>query len=95
MLTGLGALQQVAVDQLAGEPDPDPAARHGVGVQARRDEIVEGAVEMSQRDIHGDPGDGQPLAHRLVLRPLHHGSVLPEPDGRLRQHELWVLLWWE
>jgi hypothetical protein len=48
VLTGLSALQQVAVDQLAGEPDPDPAARHGLGVQARRDEIVEGTVEVSQ-----------------------------------------------
>ena len=81
------ALQQVAVDELAGEPDPDPAARHGLGVQAGRDEVVEGAVEVGQRDVHGHPGDGQPLAHRLVLRPLRHGSVLPEPRQRLRQRQ--------
>src|SRR5439155_13152354 len=81
----LGAFQQVAVDELAGEPDPDPAARHGFGVQTGRDEVIEGPVEVSQGDVHGDPGDGQLLTHRLVLRALRHGSVLPEPDGSLRQ----------
>ena len=87
VLARLGAFQQVTVDQLAGEPDPDPAAGHGLGVQAGRDEVVEGTVEVGQRDVHGHPGDGQPLAHRLVLRPLRHGSVLPEPRQRLRQRQ--------
>ncbi len=52
------------------EPDPHPAAGHGRLVHAGRNEVVKGAVEMGQGDIHGDPGDGQPLAHHLILRPL-------------------------
>ena len=87
VLAGLCTFQQVAVDELAGEPDPDPAARHGLGVQPGRDEVIEGTVEVSQGNVHGHPGDGQPLAHRLVLRPLRHGSVLPEPRQRFRQHQ--------
>ena len=87
MLARLGAFQQVAIDELAGEPDPDPAARNGLDVQPGRDEVIEGTVEVSQGDVHGNPGDGQPFAHRLVLRPLRHGSVLPERAGRLRQRQ--------
>ncbi len=85
MLARLGPFQQVAVDQLAGEPDSHPAARHGRLIHAGRDEVIEGAVEVSERDVHRDPGDGQPLAHRLILRPLDHSSVLPEPGRRLGQ----------
>ena len=43
------------------------------------DARMEGAIEVGQGNVHGHPGNGQPLAHRLVLRPLRHGSVLPEP----------------
>src|SRR5690349_13072206 len=79
MLASLGAFQQVAVDQLAGEPDPDANAGPGCLVHAGGHQVIEGTVEVGQGNVHRDAGDGQPLAHRLVLRPLDHGSVLPEP----------------
>ena len=78
VLAGLDPVQQVAVNQLPGEPDPDPAAGHGRLVHAGRDQVVEGPVEVSERDVDRHPGDRQPLADRLILRPLRHGSVLPE-----------------
>ena len=78
VLAGLGPVQQVAVDELASEPDPDPAAGHGGLVHAGRDQVVEGPVEVGERDVDRHPGDRQPHADRLFFRALRHGSVLPE-----------------
>ena len=61
MLAGLDPLQQIAVDQLAGEPDPDPDPWLGLLVQVGRNQVVEGAVQMGQRDVHRDPRDRQPF----------------------------------
>ena len=81
-------LEQVAVGQLASESDPDPASGHGRGGELVRDEIVEWAVEVRERDVDGDPGDRQLrglCSHgRLARRPppgwhnLRHGPVLPD-----------------
>jgi hypothetical protein len=66
MLTGGRPLQQVAAGQLACEPHPDPAAgkRH-IG-QPLRHQVVERAVEVSERDIDRDPGDRQRLRGRAI-----------------------------
>ena len=67
-----GALQQVPVDQLAGEPDPDPAAGHRLAGQPLRDQIVEGPVQV--RPAGYPPPPGPPAAP-----PVRPGIPPPSP----------------
>src|ERR1700760_1828112 len=80
MLAGVGPVQEVAVDQLAGEPDPYPAAGRGGLVQPGRDQVVEGAGKVGERYVDRDPGARQPVTDRLILGGLRHGSVLPDGE---------------
>ena len=66
VLTRVRALQQVAINELAREPDPQPAAGPRVIVVARRYEIVEGPVQVGERDVHRDASDRQLFAGRLL-----------------------------
>ena len=52
-------VQQVPVDELAGEPDPDPAAGYRLAGQPFRDQVIERPVQVGQRDVDGHPGDRQ------------------------------------
>jgi hypothetical protein len=63
VLAGWHPVQQVPVDQLAGEPDPDPAARHRLVSEPFRDQVIERPVQVGQRDVHRHPGHRQ---HRRV-----------------------------
>ncbi len=70
------ALQQVAVGQLAREPDTHAAARPRSRGEALRNQVVKWPVKVSQRDVDGNPSDRQ-----LSGRALRHGPVLPDaPD---------------
>ena len=56
--------QQVAAGELAGEPDPDPAAGNRRLCQPFRHEVVKWPVQMGQRHIDRDPRDRQLGRHR-------------------------------
>jgi hypothetical protein len=55
----LDPFEQEPVDLLAGEPQPQPAAGHGLLVERVGDEVVEGPVEVGERHVDVHPGDGQ------------------------------------
>jgi hypothetical protein len=77
---GLGALQQVAAHQLAGEADLDTDAGLGQLVVGGGDQVVEGAVEVGERDVDAHAGDREPLGGRpFHACPLgrHHGTFCP------------------
>ncbi len=78
-VVGLGdALDDVAVDVLPGEPDLHPRPRHRrVGV-LDGDEVVEGAVEVGQRQVDQHPRD------RVGRRRLDVGGLAGAGRGRLR-----------
>ena len=57
VLAAVHPVEDVAVGELAGEPDPDPDAGPGQRRQPFRDQVVEGAVQMGERQVHGDPRD--------------------------------------
>ena len=69
-----GPLQQEPVHQLASKTDPDPAAGHRLARHLLRHEVVEGPVQVGQREVHRHPGDRQ---HRRV-RP----GIPPPSPGR-------------
>ena len=59
MVRGRDPVEDIPVQQAAGEPDPDPGAglcRSGVRLGHL---VVEGPVQMGQRDVDGHSGDGQ------------------------------------
>ena len=51
--------QHEAVAQPTGEAHPDPRPRNGIGVLALEHRVVERAVQVTERHIHGDPRDRQ------------------------------------
>ncbi len=93
MIAGICPPQQITADQPPGEPHPDPAARYGVQRQPLRNQVVEGPVEMRQRNVDGHPRDrqadscgrdGAALPRPRACAPSRwtcHGSVLPERSG--------------
>jgi hypothetical protein len=54
---GLDDLDDVAVDQPAGEAHADAAARRDRVLQLRRHGVVEEPVEVGERHVDGDAGD--------------------------------------
>ena len=82
VLARLGAFQQVAVDELAGEPDPDPAADLRTHPDALVDEVVERPVEMRKRNVDRHPGNRQSSRHAdrhndHLNRRLQHTTTSP------------------
>ena len=78
------ALEQEAVDQPAGEPHPDPAARHRGRVQLGRHQVVERPVQVGQRHVDRDPGDRRrPGPARELAR---HPSAQPADGQRAHRH---------
>lgn len=71
VLAARGPGQQEAVDEPAGEPDAHPHAHPRLGIELTRDQIVELAVEMRQRQQRQDP------RHRIRLG---GGPVGGHPD---------------
>src|SRR5262249_40228088 len=66
------------VHQPAGEPYPDPAARHRHTVQFGRYEVVEGPVQVRQGYIH------RHLGHRTFgRRLLAHTPVIPDVASQI------------
>ncbi len=59
MLADGDPVQQVTAHELPGEADPNPAAGNSRFRQPFRHQVVEGPVQVRQRDIHQDPGDRQ------------------------------------
>jgi hypothetical protein len=57
MIAGTHPFEQVTADELAREPDPDPAAGHGRFRQPFGHKVVKRPVEMGQRHIDRDPRD--------------------------------------
>ncbi len=57
VLCGVGALEQVAVHELTGEPDPHPYPRLCLVVEVGGYQIFEGPVQVRQPDIDADPGN--------------------------------------
>ena len=91
-VAGLGLpREQVAADLLAREPHLDPAARHGVVRHRGRHQVVEGAVEVRQRQVHEDPGHRvdrgrlDDLAGLCRPRPRGPGAGLPHGLAQPRQ----------
>ena len=66
MLRGRQPLGDEAADQPSGEPDPHANARLGRLGQRRRHEVVERAVEVSQRHVEHHAGDRQVWLCRRV-----------------------------
>ena len=86
VLGGRDPLQDDRVDQLAGEPDPDPGAGGDGVVQRARHRVVERAVQVGERDVDHDPGDRVPLGgHPLLGSPPPAGGRRPRPAGRARR----------
>ncbi len=52
-------LQHIAIEQPPGEPHPDPATRLSGHRVRLADLVVEGPIQMGQRHVDRDPGDGQ------------------------------------
>jgi hypothetical protein len=71
-----GPLQQEAVDQPPGEPHPHPYPGLRVGVEVPGHAVVEGPVEVCERDVDGDARDG----------PVGGGGPLPPPPHPARRH---------
>ena len=57
VVAGVAPLQQEAVALLAGEADPDPRPGHRLLVLGGRDGVVEGPVEVAQREVEDDAAD--------------------------------------
>ena len=55
MLGGRHAFEHEPVDQPPGEPHPHPHPDTRSVVEVLRDGVVEGAVEVRERDVDGDP----------------------------------------
>ena len=70
-------LEEVAVDQSAGEANAYAGAGHRVVGQRRRDRVVKRAIEMGQRDVHRDPRDRSDGRHRRGIRGVR--VRLPQP----------------
>jgi len=58
MLAALDPVEDEAVGELAREPDPHPDAGLGLCFEPFRYEVVEGPVQVRERHVDGDPGDG-------------------------------------
>ena len=76
-------VENEAVDELTGEPHPDPAS----GDHRRREllwhEVVERSVEVWQRHLDGDPGNRVDGAATLAPAPGPLGaSIAVRPPGR-------------
>jgi hypothetical protein len=88
------ALDDVRVDEPAGEPDAYPRAGPYLTVEGRRDLVVEQPIEMRQRDVDVQPRD-RIVSRRLAARPgsrrppARHAPFLPVPadglDGATRR----------
>ena len=81
------ALDDVAVDVLAGEAHLDPRARDRGLRHRRRDGVVERPVEVGQRDVDEHPRDGVGLGGLPRPLPCAAGWRPPWPWRRRRQHE--------
>ncbi len=77
-------IQDVAVDKAPCEADPHPHAGGRIRVEVLRHPVVEGPVQVGQRDVDRHARDGQrrrraplaPVAHRR-----RHAPILPgDPD---------------
>ncbi|GAA2537687.1 hypothetical protein GCM10010435_00970 [Winogradskya consettensis] len=84
MGAGVGSFEEVAVDELAGEADLHADAGLGCGVVGGGDEVVEGAVEVGQRDVDGDAGDREGRGGFAVALFRRHLFILPPGYDRLR-----------
>jgi hypothetical protein len=57
-MIGIGhSFDQEPVDQRSGEPDPHPDTRPRLIGELFGDEVVERAIEVRLRHVHGDPGN--------------------------------------
>jgi hypothetical protein len=95
VLAGARALQDEAVGQLSGEPDPYPHPGERLGGEPLWNQVVERPVQVGERDVHRDAGDRAirrgTQGPRLLLGPaafalpVRHRPVLPRSGGRLSQ----------
>ncbi|GAB1693038.1 hypothetical protein KRM28CT15_48410 [Krasilnikovia sp. M28-CT-15] len=88
VLRGLDAFEQEAADEPAGEPDPDPDPGLGGLVVVRRDEVIEGTVEVGQGHIDADTRDREPWCRLPVaFRAARwcHPTILPGDTDKFRQ----------
>jgi hypothetical protein len=70
VLAGGLPAEQVPTGELAGEAHPHPAARAGGVSYPLGYQVVEGPVQVRERDVDRDPGDGQPFGgNRSRTRP--------------------------
>ena len=53
------SIKDEPISEPAGEPDPHSGTRHCVGVLLSRDRIVEGSVQVTERNIDCHPGNRQ------------------------------------
>ena len=91
MVTGAGALDDVGVDVLAREPHLHPRAGHDLLGERGRDAVVEGPVEVGQREVDEDPRDRVDLRGRGLGRtalPGRRGLDLGVLDGRAQARQL-------
>ena len=96
VLAALGPLEQEAVHQPPGEAHPHADARLGRCVEVGGHGVVEGPVEVRQRDVDGDAGDGRQVGERWRLgaraargattRPREQGELLAATVGNARRH---------
>ena len=79
VLAGVAALQQVAAHPLTREPYPHSSARHGQLVEVGRHEVVEGSIQVRQRDVDGHGGHRSVPGHSLVVpvTTVHRGRCFP------------------
>ncbi len=85
VVAGLPPLEQEAVPLLAGEPHPHPGTGNRLRVLGARDRVVEGPVEVAERQVEDDTADGADLGRRVrwrVRRRERAGGCHPGTDGR-------------
>ena len=61
-----GPLQDETVAQPAGEAHPDPRAGHRCHILLGQNRVVERSVQVAEREVDRDPGDGQGDAALLL-----------------------------
>ena len=57
MITSGNPIEDEPVPEAAGEPHPHPGAGHCLSVLLSRHRIVEGTIQVAERDIDSHPGN--------------------------------------
>ena len=97
MVAGAHPVQHETIGQLPGEPHPNPHTRTGLRREPFWHQVVEGPVQVGERNVHRDPGDrvvrGRDQPFRAFRLPARLGSAggLRRSRVRLRRPRPFVL----